>query len=158
MPELDPSTRQKVALVTGGDQGIGRGVAEALAADGWRVHVTFRTAEKGRRAVERHGEDRVHEADLLDESAAARAVEAVVEREGALDALVHAVGPYTTGRLSGTDPGTFDGMLRGNLFTALHVVAAARPHLRQSRGAYLFFGCAGLERWRAREVTTAYIA
>ncbi|MEM1449297.1 MAG: SDR family oxidoreductase [Planctomycetota bacterium] len=158
MPDSNPEDRQKVALVTGGDQGIGRGVAEALAEDGWRVHVTYRTPEKGRRAVERLGEERVHEADLVDGAAAARAVEAVIEREGRLDAVVHAVGPYATGPLSETGPETFDAMLRGNLFTAIHVVTAARAHLRAASGAYLFFGCAGLERWRAREVTTAYIA
>ena len=158
MPDSNPEDRQKVALVTGGDQGSGRGVAEALAEDGWRVHVTYRTPEKGRRAVERLGEERVHEADLVDGAAAARAVEAVIEREGRLDAVVHAVGPYATGPLSETGPETFDAMLRGNLFTAIHVVTAARAHLRAASGAYLFFGCAGLESWRAREVTTAYIA
>ena len=33
-----------------------------------------------------------------------------------------------------------------------------RPSIRASAGAYVFFGCSGLERWRARTVTTAYIS
>ena len=34
--------------------------------------------------------------------------------------------------------------------TAVHVADAAREHIRASAGAYVFFGCSGLERWRAR--------
>ena len=42
--------------------------------------------------------------------------------------------------------------------TAVAIADASRQALRQSAGAYLFFGVAGLDRWRARSVTTAYVA
>ena len=99
----------------------------------------------------------VRRGDLLDPEDARRVVAEVVEAEGALDAVVHSVGPYQTSPLSETAPETFEAMYQGNVMTAVHVVSAAREHLRRSRGAYVFFGCAGLERWRARTVTSAYI-
>ena len=157
-PARDTAADARVALITGGEQGIGRGVADALVEAGWRVHVTFRSPEKGHAAAQTFGQDAVHGADLRDQAAARRVVDDVVTAEGRLDALVHAVGPYATGAVSSTAPEMYEYLLRGNLFTALNMIDAARPHLRATSGAFLFFGCAGLERWRARVVTTAYIA
>ncbi len=148
----------KVALVTGGGQGIGRGVAEELVARGYEVHVAARTDAKRERAADLVGADHAHQAELTRPEEARRLVEAALSCSGRLDVLVHAVGPYLAQPLVETTAADYDGMLQGNLYTALHMVAAARPALRRAKGAYLFFGCAGLERWRARQVTTAYIS
>ncbi|MEM6672632.1 MAG: SDR family oxidoreductase [Planctomycetota bacterium] len=150
-------TRQRVALVTGGEQGIGRGVAELLDASGWSVHVTYRSADKGEAAAERLGSERAHRGDFLRPDDAARVVGEVVAAEDRLDAVVHAIGPYATGPLVETASSTFEEMYRGNVLTAVHLIDAARPHVRASRGAYVFFGVAGLDRWRARRVTAAYV-
>lgn len=147
----------KVALVTGGAQGIGRGVAGELVRRGYLVHATYHSPSKAESTVELVGDGHAHQAELTRAEDAERVVKAVIERSGRLDALVHAVGPYLTRPLSATSPADHESMLQGNLFTALHMMDAARSHIRESQGAYLFFGCAGLERWRARHVTAAYI-
>ncbi len=154
----ESSSSKRVALVTGAARGIGRGVALALSARGWCVHAAIRSESGLAQAVQDFGESRVHRADLDDPAAARSLMERVLERDGQLNGLVHAVGPYLTRPLSETSPDDFQDMLQGNLFTALHMIDAARAPLRAARGASLFFGCAGLDRWRAREVTTAYIA
>ncbi len=147
-----------VALVTGGSQGIGRGIAVELLARGYDVHVAYHT-EGGRQGTEDLvGPARAHQAELTKQVEATRVVDAVLAESQRLDVLVHAVGPYMTRPLFETKPADFDAMLQGNLYTALHMVEAARAPIRDAKGAYLFFGCAGLERWRAREVTTAYIS
>ena len=158
MSNLETDTRQRVALITGGNQGIGFGVARLLHTEGWRVHVTARQ-EAQRADLERAlAVGRVHVGDLTSAEDAARIVGEVAAAEGRLDAVVHSVGPYLTAPLSETTPAMFETIFQGNLMTAVHVVEAAREHLRASSGAYVFFGCSGLERWRARTVTTAYIS
>jgi len=157
-PDTAPGGPARVALVTGGAQGIGLGVAEELLARGWHVHVNVRSASKRDAAAGTFGEGRVHGGDLVSRDAADALVEAVLAAEGRLDAVVHAVGPYRTARLSETSVDDFRAMYEGNVVTSLQVVEAARAALRESRGAYVFFGVAGMERWRAREVTSAYVA
>ncbi|MGK0481154.1 MAG: 3-oxoacyl-[acyl-carrier protein] reductase [Planctomycetota bacterium] len=148
----------KVALVTGAAQGIGRGVAAELVQRGYVVHASYHRDARRESTEELVGAGRAHQAELTRAEDARRVVEAVIGQEGRLDVLVHAVGPYLTRPLSETEPSDFEAMLQGNLFTSIHMMDAARAHIRSSRGAYLFFGCAGLERWRARQVTTAYIS
>lgn len=149
---------RNVALVTGAGQGIGRGVAEGLVERGWVVHINVRDESKHSWAAASLGAERVHAGDLAESSTAVRAVDAVLAAEGRLDAVVHAVGPYATAPMSASGPSLFQEMWEGNVLTSLHIIDAARAALREASGSYLFFGCAGLERWRAREVTTAYIS
>ena len=94
----------------------------------------------------------------MSRDAAGALVEGVLAAEGRLDAVVHAVGPYRTARLSETSVEDFRAMHDGNVVTALHMIEAARAPLRDSGGAWVFFGVAGMERWRAREVTSAYVS
>ncbi|MEL6714147.1 MAG: SDR family oxidoreductase [Planctomycetota bacterium] len=155
----DPGTNPpRVCLVLGGGQGIGRGTADSLCASGWTVHVNVRDEVKRRDAAEAFGEGFVHGGDLTVPGAAADVVAAVLERDGRLDAVVHAVGPYMTLAFSETSADEFRRMWEGNVGTALAAMDAARGPVREAGGAWVFFGCAGLDRWRARKVTGAYIS
>lgn len=87
-----------VAVVTGASSGIGKQVAKALAARGWRIIGTGRdaqrmaTAEAEIRAVSANGEVELLRADLSLMAEAARLAEAVAARTDRLDLLVNNAG------------------------------------------------------------------
>jgi 3-oxoacyl-[acyl-carrier protein] reductase len=81
----------RVALVTGAAQGIGRAIAQALAEAGARIHLVDLDAE-GVAAAARELGAVAHVADLGGPAAAQETVAAVLSVEGRLDLLVNAAG------------------------------------------------------------------
>ncbi|MEK1892240.1 MAG: SDR family oxidoreductase [Rhizobium sp.] len=87
----------KIALVTGGGTGVGRGIAEALSAEGYTVVITGRRADvldkaAGDIAAQTGGTLRAIVADIGDRAAVARLFEAIRTEFGRLDLLVNNAG------------------------------------------------------------------
>jgi 2-deoxy-D-gluconate 3-dehydrogenase len=86
----------RVAIVTGGNGGIGLGMARGLAGAGARIVVAARDAAKSDAAVKdlaaRGGEAHAVSTDVTDERAVGRLIEATLERFGRLDILVNNAG------------------------------------------------------------------
>jgi gluconate 5-dehydrogenase len=91
-----PDLKGKVAVVTGGGSGIGRAIADGFAAQGARVAVLGRTAERLEAAAEgitRRGAEAVAvTCDVSDEDQVQRAVAAILDRFGQIDILVNNAG------------------------------------------------------------------
>lgn len=85
----------RVALVTGGSRGVGKGVATALAHAGWTVYVTGRSADRLQATVDAaegaSGEVRAVECEHDDDEQIAATVARVAEETGRLDLLVNNV-------------------------------------------------------------------
>jgi 3-oxoacyl-[acyl-carrier protein] reductase len=83
----------RTAIVTGAGQGVGRGIALALAARGARVVIAARRAETGdpvaREITDRGGEAVCIVTDVTRRADVARCVDETVERFGALHVMVH---------------------------------------------------------------------
>src|SRR5881398_3055705 len=88
----------RVALVTGGNGGLGRAIALALRSFGADVAVTGRNPDKNAAVAAEVGEEAVFELEVRDEGMVERTVDLVVERLGGLDILVNNAG---TGREGG---------------------------------------------------------
>lgn len=85
----------KVAFVTGGTRGIGRGIADRFVADGASVMLSGRSVDKGRQALEEMAAgDRVDfvAGDVRNQADVEAGVDATVERFGRIDILVNNAG------------------------------------------------------------------
>lgn len=123
----------KVALVTGGGQGIGRGIALALAAEGASVAVVGRTPSKlddtVREIMQRGGKAAAYAGDVSDESAVDAIVGRVVEDLGPLKILVNAAQEYSFGSITEMNLDGLESGWRSGAVGTLHLMRAAHPHL-----------------------------
>jgi len=129
-----------VALVTGGSSGIGRAVAELLAARGAAVAVCAieraEAAEVAGAITARGLTATAVPADVRDPGSVAAAVRAAVDTFGSLDTLVTSAGIQAYGTVTDTDANTWDDVFAVNVRGVFLAARAALPHLRRSpRGA-----------------------
>jgi NAD(P)-dependent dehydrogenase (short-subunit alcohol dehydrogenase family) len=117
----------RTLAVTGGHGVLGRAVVEAALADGLGVAVIDHAS--GLPVPE--GVLEVGGVDLTDAQAAERAVAAVVERFGRLDALLNIAGGFVWQTTDDAEP-AWDRMFALNLKTALNASRAALPDLKRS--------------------------
>jgi 3-oxoacyl-[acyl-carrier protein] reductase len=122
------------ALVTGGSEGIGRGIAAALIAKGADVTITGRHEETLRRTAEEIGADWIA-GDVGVEADAARTVAAFVDRHGRIDLLVNNAGFGIFAPLVETRLEDLEAVFRTNVFGAfLMGREAAKQFIRQGSG------------------------
>jgi NAD(P)-dependent dehydrogenase (short-subunit alcohol dehydrogenase family)/rhamnose utilization protein RhaD (predicted bifunctional aldolase and dehydrogenase) len=137
---------EKIALVTGGAQGFGLGIAGELAAEGANVVIADLNGEQaGARAEElgrRFGAARIMavRADVTEEASVSRMVQEAVLAYGGLDLFVSNAGVLRAGGLEETDLSTFEFVNRVN-YTAYFLGCrhASRPMKVQHRFAPAWF-------------------
>jgi 3-oxoacyl-[acyl-carrier protein] reductase len=123
-----------VALVTGGSEGIGRGIAEALVVEGAKVTITGRREDALQAAAEEMGVDFIA-GDVGVEADAVRTVAAVIEKHGRLDILINNAGYGVFKPLVELELAELEGVYRTNVFGAfLMAREAARQFVEQGRG------------------------
>ena len=117
----------RTLVITGGHGVLGRAVLEAARADGLNLAVVDHA--RGQTAPD--GVLGLGGVDLTDPAAADRAMSAVVERFGRLDALLNIAGGFVWQTADDAEP-AWDRMFALNLKTALNASRAALPHLKAS--------------------------
>jgi 3-oxoacyl-[acyl-carrier protein] reductase len=158
------SLRNRVALVTGGSRGIGRGIAARLAKDGARVAIAYRSnkaaAQQALRQMQTAGADCVAvETDISDPARAEQLIQTVVDRFGRLDLLVNNVGDFRWGTLAESSLDDWKNIFISNLMTVVYVSRAALPHMRKGRwGRIINMGAVGAERAFGQAKISAYAA
>jgi 3-oxoacyl-[acyl-carrier protein] reductase len=137
------STSQRVAIIAGGTRGIGREVAERLAADGYAVVVNYASnvtqADETVTAITKEGGTAVAmRADVADETAVAALFDAVEHEYGGIDVVVNASGIMPVAPLVDLDLAVFDQVMRVNLRGTFVVNQQAARRLRPG-GAIINF-------------------
>lgn len=135
----------RVAIVTGGNGGLGLAMAEGLAAHGAEIAIVGRNPEKNRQAAERlraAGKDPlVLELDVLEPGSAERMVEETVKRFGRLDILLCNAGGNIRKRPEAYTDDEFQWVLDLDLVSIHRQCRAAYPHLKASgRGRVIVIG------------------
>lgn len=147
--------QKKVALVTGGSAGLGEEIALGLLRDGFEVVVCGRRQDK-LDAMEARGVGAVR-CDVADATDVQRMKQAVAERHGRLDVLVHCAGvALQRSKFVEADMAQVEGMVRINLLGTFYVAQAFLPLLYASKGNLITFSSTLAQRPRAG--STAYTA
>lgn len=130
----------KVALITGGSEGIGLATARVLAAEGARVvlaarrEATLRSAARELEALGGHPPVIVS-ADMATAEAPARAVQAAIEAHGELDILINNAGSSASGPFLESDDARWQADFDLKLMGAIRCTRAALPYLKVSAAA-----------------------
>lgn len=158
------SLRQRVALVTGGTRGLGKGIATALGREGARLAIAYRSnkaaAQNTLRQLQAEGiECFAIEADVTDPPKVDFLMEAVAERYARLDILINNVGEFRWSLLAESSLEEWNKILSSNLLSALYVSKAALPAMRRQRwGRIINLGAVGAERAFGQAKISAYAA
>lgn len=120
------------ALIGGGSGGLGGAIATILRAEGADVGLVGRPGERLDAAAARLDALAVP-ADLSTPDGPAGAVAAAVETFGGLDLLLVNSGGPPLGRFEDLDDGAWQAALDGTLWSAVRLLRAALPHLREGR-------------------------
>jgi NAD(P)-dependent dehydrogenase (short-subunit alcohol dehydrogenase family) len=129
--------RGKVALITGGDSGIGRSVAIGYAKEGADVAISYleehedaewtkkKVEEQGRRAILLAG-------DVGEESVCKEAVDRTVNELGQLDILVNnAAEQHPTDDIQNISTEQLEHTFKTNIYSMFHMTKAALPHMKK---------------------------
>ena len=135
---MDLQLHNKVAIVTGGSQGIGRATALRLAEEGASVVI----AARGRELLDQvAGEIRAAggsvaavQADVSRAEDCARLVAEAVQAFGRLDILVNNAGTSATGEFESVTDAIWQADFELKLFAAIRLARLAIPHMKQQGG------------------------
>ena len=132
------SLEGKVAIITGGGQGVGLGIGRALAARGARVALAGRTFAKVEAAASETGGARAYSCDVKDEAAVQELVAQVASDFGRIDIMVNNAQEVPLGPLLEiTDEAFTAGFVSGPLAT-FRFMKAVHPHLVAAGGGVIF--------------------
>jgi len=125
----------KVAIVTGGDSGIGRSVALLFAKEGADVCIVYLNEEKDANATVKRIEELGRKAikcpgDLSDPGFCKRVIDQTVSAFGHIDILVNNAGTQNDiGGIEGLEPAHVEKIFRTNIFSFFYLTNAALPKL-----------------------------
>jgi NAD(P)-dependent dehydrogenase (short-subunit alcohol dehydrogenase family) len=151
----------KVAVITGGNQGIGKGIAKIFAAEGARLAVCARNASKLTAAAEEYralGADVLQQpVDVSNEQAVEDFFKAVMERFGRVDILVNNAGAFDGGRIDQLTLAAWNNVI-GACLTGTFLCSRAAFRIMKEQGGGRILNIGSISAQRPREGSAPYSA
>ncbi|GAB2881826.1 SDR family NAD(P)-dependent oxidoreductase [Nocardioides pacificus] len=146
----------KVAIVTGGAGGIGRGIVRAFVAEGARVVFVDVDADRGADLAGELGEStRFLALDISREESAAAIREAALDAFGAIDVLVNNAHASRQASLLESTQEMFDLSFGTGFYPAFWLMRACHPDLARAQGSVVNFGSGAGLRGNPHQLTYA---
>ena len=128
----------KVALVTGASSGIGRAMAMALAAEGAKLALVGRSAERLGAVADRIGNGAAAiAADLTKPGEVERVVSEASSRFGQIDIVLPNAGLYIPGDVADGDPDAWDELLSVNIGSVFRLARAVLPQMIARKAGHI---------------------
>ena len=137
---MELGLKGKVAIITGGSDGIGRAAALSMAKEGAKVAIAARTASKLEeaaadiRAQAKGGDVMAVPTDVRDEAQVKRMVDEVVKRWGRVDILVNNAGTSSAKKFEELTDEVFGEDFQLKVYGAIYCIRAVLPHLKRAKG------------------------
>jgi NAD(P)-dependent dehydrogenase (short-subunit alcohol dehydrogenase family) len=137
---MELGLKGKVAIITGGSDGIGKAAALSMAKEGARVAIAARTASKLEaaasdiRAEAKGGDVMAVPTDVRDEAQVKRMVDEVVKRWGRVDILVNNAGTSSAKKFEELTDEVFGEDFQLKVYGAIYCIRAVLPHLKRAKG------------------------
>ena len=155
---------ERVAIVTGSSKGIGCGIAQRLAQDGFTIVVNYLSdaaaAQETLSLVQpRAPRARSIQADVATPEGAKRLIDETLTAFGRVDVLVNNVGPFLVKCVYDTEIDEWRRTIDGNLSSAFYCIKYVLPSMRaHKRGHIVNLGLLNAETTRGAPTTAAYNA
>ncbi len=141
----------KTALITGGGQGVGQGIALALASKGANVVVTGRTLEKCETSAEliekRGAATMALRCDVKSEADLRHIIDRTIDKFNGLDILINNAQEVARGPLNVVTDEQFRGNWESGPLATFRLMKMAYPHLKESRGTIINLCSSVMKRW-----------
>ena len=151
----------KVAIVTGGDSGIGRATAVLYAREGAKVAIAYLEESEDAKitadAIEREGSEALlHESDLGCPDSCKLLVDRVIDKWGRLDVLANIAGEqHPDEDITDITVEQLQRTFQTNIFSMFYLTQAARPHLK--KGATIV-NCTSVTMYQGASILIDYSA
>ncbi len=155
---------ERIAIVTGSAKGIGRGIAQRLAADGFTIVVNYQhdgAAAEGTLSQVQAFAPRslIVQADVATPEGARRLIDETLTVFGRVDVLVNNVGPFLVKSVLDTEIDEWRRVIDGNLSSAFYCMKFVLPTMRARKGGHIVnLGSLNVETTRDAPTTAAYNA
>jgi 3-oxoacyl-[acyl-carrier protein] reductase len=151
----------KVIIITGASEGLGKGTAKVFAHEGWNVVIASRTTEKLEQVAnelqEVSGEVLAVTTDVSDNGQVERLVRQTIEKFGKVDVLINSAAIDYPGSIEEITTDQWNKVIGVNLNGVFHTSKAVFPHMKKQKSGYIIniSSVAGRKGWPN---ATAYCA